>query len=157
MIPNTDLGSAIVAQFPYAVPGVDFLFDDEDGDGDLELVLWNEDILGPTPTMEQLIAAAQDWALEASKLAKKQEIARAAVSSMASEYTKGVEGRDELQFELTKGMLAIAQALGIQQITDNPKLNTVVDSGSKARLKQARIEEAQSIEEVEAVEWETTE
>jgi ATP:corrinoid adenosyltransferase len=147
-----DIGSAIKAKFPEAVPGTDYSFD-EDG-GAVELMNWNEDMLGSRPeSMEALEEIAEDWMVDAAKISKKQEIARKAVEEIASEYTVGVEGRDELQFELTKGMLAIGQALGITEITENDRLQAVVHSGSKARAKQEIIENADTIEEVEDVTW----
>lgn len=153
-----DVGTAITAEFPEAVPGEDFAFDEIIGEDYLpvgmEITIWNEDKLGPKPeSMDALELMAEDWKVGAAKLAKKQEIAEAAIEEMAQEYTQGIEGRDELQFELTKGMLAIGQALGITEITENPKLLAVVYSGSKARAKQEIIENANSVQAVEAVTW----
>jgi hypothetical protein len=147
-----DIGSAIKSQYPEAVPGIDYSFD-EDG-GVMELVNWNEDLLGPRPdSMEHLEEMAEDWIINAAKIAKKQEIARSAVEEIASEYTEGIEGRDELQYELTKAILAIGQALGIAEITQNQRLVAVVQNGQKARGKQAKIEAADTLEEIEEVEW----
>jgi hypothetical protein len=148
-----DLGTAIKTQYPEAFPGIDYSFDEHGGV--MELVNWNEDMLGPRPeSLEALEEMAEDWIIDAAKVQKKQEIAREAVVEIASEYTEGIEGRDELQYELTKAILAIGQALGIAEITNNQRLVAVVENGSKARGKQKKIEEAETLEEIEEVTWE---
>ena len=151
-----DMGTAIVRQYPDAVPAVDFLFTDETEDGTLKVKHWNEEKLGPAP---ESVQALQAWAdtqeLEHVKEIKKREIADAAIDDMSSAYTKGIDGKDELQFELTKAVMAIGQALGIESITGNGKLKAVVLAGDKARGKQVDIEAAETVEEVQEIEWGT--
>lgn len=152
----TDVGTTIKSIYPDAVVGEDYLFtDDIHPDGRLDIKKWNESKLGPRPaSMEELQAWADSQALEVAKLFKKSEIAAKAVEEMADVYTKGVDGKEELLFELTKAVYSIGQALGIPSITDNVRLSEVVRCGNKGRAKQTEIENAVSVEAVEDIQWE---
>jgi hypothetical protein len=147
-----DLGARLIKIHGATItPGVDFAFDQDTE----EITAWKESKLGPPPAdLDELDSNTAEAELEIVKIEKKQEIAQAAIDEMAAVYTEGIEGRDELQYELTKAIIAIGQALGITEITNNVKLQEVVRCGTKARQKQIAIEAADTVAQVESVEWE---
>lgn len=156
------VGERLLREHPELEIGEDFLYRDDTG----EILQWNEDILGPRPesnNIAEVEEATSELSIEVEKDKKKAEIAQAAIEEMSVAYTSGVEGRDELQFEITRAVLGIATALlamgvsEMSEITESEKLKAVVKSGGKAREKQVVIENAESIEEIEEVVWETTE
>lgn len=148
-----DVGTALSFTYPQAVPGVDFAFEDANGDGVLEITAWNENVLGPQMDIDSLIEWATSVELDYCKSKKRAEITGKAIEEISAVYTAGIDGKDEFDFEVAKALVAIGQALGIQEITQNQKLNEVVRCGNKARNKQQEIEGASTVSEVEEVSW----
>jgi hypothetical protein len=82
--------------------------------------------------------------------AKINEFATRAIDDLAPLFT-GTHGRDETLFLLAGHVLQIAQALNVP--TDL-RLAEVVSKGEQALSKKAEVEEAATVKELEAVEWE---
>lgn len=147
-----DVGARLLTEYPELDIGVDFRFKDDTG----EILDWNESILGPRPesnNISEVEAQTEHLEVEVLKNEKKQEIAAAAIEEIGGVYTPGIDGKDELQYELTKAILAIGQALGITSISENVKLQEVVRCGDKATQKQVLIDGATTTEEVESIGW----
>ncbi len=87
--------------------------------------------------------------LEEAKEHKIGELARDAIGDLSGLFTPGA-GRDETALLVAGHVLSICEALNIQP---DPRLTEVVQTGEKALVKKAEVEEAGSVEEVEAVAW----
>lgn len=87
--------------------------------------------------------------LEARKAAKTEEIAAAAIDSLAPLFTDG-KGRDETALLVAGHVLKLCEAL---KVPVDPRLRTVVQTGERALAKRAEVEGAGSVEEVGAVQW----
>jgi hypothetical protein len=88
--------------------------------------------------------------VEVKKTQKIDEFASLAIDELSPLFTEG-KGRDEILLLACGHVLQICEALGIQA---DPRLSQVVSTGQKALTKKTEVEQAATVEELEAIEWE---
>ena len=91
--------------------------------------------------------------LEDLKTQKVGEFAGRAIDDHSPLFTDG-KGRDETMLLLAGHVLQICEALNVPV---DPRLKQVVSTGEKALTKKAEVEQATTVEELEAVQWEEPE
>jgi len=127
-----DIGTVIKMQHPEAIPGVDFSFDDEDGDGNLEIILWNETLLGPRPaSYEALQAWADGQAVPVAKQRKQKELEAAFQNVWDTQYGTQIAVGLVLYFEFKSDPRTVAVTAARTNFIN--KTNALNDLGRNGR------------------------
>jgi hypothetical protein len=87
--------------------------------------------------------------VEDLKTQKISEFADRAIDDLSPLFTEG-KGRDETMLLLAGHVLQICEALNISA---DPRLSEVVSTGQKALTKKEEVEQAATVEELEAISW----
>jgi hypothetical protein len=87
--------------------------------------------------------------LDDAKAQKVDEFANRAITDLSPLFTDG-KGRDETMLLLAGHVLRICQALNVPA---DPRLAQVVSKGEQALQKKEEVEQAATVEELEAISW----
>jgi hypothetical protein len=88
--------------------------------------------------------------VEDLKTQKISEFADRAITDLSPLFTES-KGRDETMLLLAGHVLQICEALNVSV---DPRLSQVVSTGEQALAKKEEVEQAATVEELEAIEWE---
>jgi hypothetical protein len=142
-----NLGIVTAFLYPEAHPTTDYEIRDDAGESGPHIARWDEKKLGPRPTEQQLA----DAEVPALKARKRREIAMAASRAYRDAFSADGE-----YLELEKDLILILFLTGrTNQLNaaQRAAAQQAQEAVAKRRQKFSEIAAAETVEEIEAVEW----